>query len=678
MTQLDFSQPPFDVLTPTERQSLKKHTQVRYLGKNDSLTDKELDYFYVVLKGRIQQKLNDDYVGDFTANEYSNDWFDARRQFNTYSSEHNHNTASANTTISEPTNDNNTNKNAPKSSSYCYQALEDTLLLQVEAAAIDRLSAQNHLVRQLLSGELSERMQALNMRKNRQKTSHQIQATSQKNNPTQNSTTHANHNSNQAEAQQLMLQPVTSITLLPVKIINEAASLFEAAQIMTNTGLKHVLIQRTPSPERHPTRAYDSNFGILTDTDICRAISESAEPKSTPCHTYANFKLRTISEHDDVSDALLTMIRYQVHRLPVVNATGEIIGILGQSNLLAYISHHSQLISVQIQQAQDIQTLASAVDQIGQYIRAQQHDGIKVGVISRMVQTLNAQVFTKLWQLIVPDMVFENTCVIVMGSEGRGEQIMRTDQDNALIIRNGFNHPELPEYAEQFNQHLADMGYPLCDGNIMMSNPLWRLPLNRFKTQISQWFKAKEPNHSIWLAALLDAAYVCGDERLLDSLRQHLAIAYKQADPMFVRGFARAALQFGDVNQWWKSFAPLIGKPAVQDVDLKKAGIFPLVHGIRAMALEQQIFAVTNTKARLQALTRCGVLTSKRAETLNETLEFFIGQRLAVALSSHDKNAHQVDPTTLSALERDLLKECLAVVKSFKNQLRQHYQLEIN
>ena len=177
--------------------------------------------------------------------------------------------------------------------------------------------------------------------------------------------------------------------------------------------------------------------------------------------------------------------------------------------------------------------------------------------------------------------------------------------------------------------------------------------------------------------ALLDSAYVCGDERLLDSLREHLKVAHHNADGMFVRGFARAALQCGDVNQWWQKFAPLIGKPMPQDIDLKKAGIFPLVHGIRALALEKDIVELTSTKARLGALVQAGVFNQKRAETLNEALEFFMSLRLAVALSTDDKFARQVDPNTLSALERDLLKECLNVVKSFKNELRQHYQLEV-
>ena len=184
--------------------------------------------------------------------------------------------------------------------------------------------------------------------------------------------------------------------------------------------------------------------------------------------------------------------------------------------------------------------------------------------------------------------------------------------------------------------------------------------------------------HGIYLSAILDGEYVCGDESLLTQVRQHLELAHQQADPMFVRQFARAALQFGDVNQWWQKFVPLLGgKSASSDIDLKKAGIFPLVHGIRTLALENNVLDVPSTKARLKALVQVDAMTQERADTLLEALEFFMAQRLSVALSTDDKHARQVDPTTLTALERDLLKECLAVVKSFKNQLRQHYQLEI-
>lgn len=652
MTQLDFNQPPFDVLSLAERQSLKKHTQVRYLATDEALPTDELQHFFVVLKGRIKQTLAGEFVASYMGSNHSdqlnsNDWFDSRK-----STESNDTLASAvSTDSSEP---------------YQYRALEDTLLLQIDGAAIDKISAQNHLVRQLLSDKLPERLKALQQRR----ASHG-----------QTATAGASSYNAQQEVQQIMLQPVIEVTLLPVHIIDADSSLHEAARTMTKAGLKHVLLRSNHSAKDAPLDASQSNLnpklGILTDADICRAVSEQQDPATTSCQQYASFNLRTIGANDEIGDALLTMTRYRIHRLPVMDTNGEVMGILGQSDVLAHLGHHSQLISVQIEQAQDFSSLHTAVDSIGRYIRAQHQNGVKIGIVSRMVQTLNAQVFTKLWEIIVPKEVVNNTCVIVMGSEGRGEQIMRTDQDNALIIRDGFTHPELAQFADTFNHQLAALGYPLCDGNIMMTNPMWRQPLTDFKKQISLWFKNTDPMHSIWISSILDGEYVCGDESLLLQVREHLKVAHRRSDPMFVRQFARAALQFGEVNQWWQKFAPLLGKQSSHDIDLKKAGIFPLVHGIRTLALEHDILQTPSTKDRLKALVEVGMLTQERGDTLNEALEFFMAQRLTVALSTEDKHARQVDPTTLSALERDVLKECLAVVKSFKAQLRSHYQLEV-
>ncbi len=637
MTQLDFAQPPFDVLNTSERQSLKKNTQVRYLAVDDTLSTDDLQYFYVVLKGQVEQTLNGELVTAYLGSNHSdhlnsNDWFDGRRMPELRGND------------------------ADKPKSYHYRAKEDSLLLQVNGNAIDKISAQNHLVRQLLSDKLPERLKALKQRRGSQGLG-------------------AASYTEQQEVQQIMLQPVTDVTLLPVHIIDADNSLYQAAHVMTQARLKHVLVR--PTNHLSNPSSNDRELGILTDTDICRAVSQQQDMALTPCERFASFNLRTIDDDHEIGDALLTMTRYRIHRLPVINTSGQVAGVLGQSDVLAYLGHHSQLISIQIEQAKDIESIATAVELIGRYIRAQQQNGVKIGIVSRMVQTLNAQVFTKLWQIIVPIEVMQNTCVIVMGSEGRGEQIMRTDQDNALIIRDGFTHPDLAQFADTFNQHLAELGYPLCDGNIMMNNPMWRKPLKEFNAQLSLWFRNTDPLHSIYLSAILDGEYVCGDESLLTQVREHLKIAHRQSDPMFIRQFARAALQFGDGNQWWQKFVPLLGKPSTNTIDLKKLGIFPLVHGIRALALEQDILHLPSTKNRLKALAQARILTQERADTLHEALEFFMAQRLDVALSTDDKYARHIDPMSLSALERDVLKECLSVVKSFKNQLRHHYQLEI-
>ena len=639
MTRLDFSQPPFDVLSASERASVTHRSKVLYLDKGQSLSPEQCQQFYVVLKGHIEQRLinsasteneAEEFVADYSATDTRNDWFDARKPVSIYSLR-------------------------PDSThlSYRYTATDQSLLLQVEAEAIDRLSTQNHLVRHLLSGDISERVQALE------------QSASKSKQPSASSS--------QVQTQQLILQPISQLPLLPVHQISADDSLLTASQVMTQAGLKHLLVHKEDDEE---------TLGIITDADICRAVSQQTDMANTSCQHFAKFELHTITSDQDLSDALLKMIRYRVHRLPVIGENGQVIGVLGQSDLLAYLSNNSQLISTQIEHAQNIEDLHLTVEHIGEFIRSQHANGIKIGVISRMVQTLNAHVFTKLWQLIVPSDVFNNTCVIVMGSEGRGEQIMRTDQDNALILSDGFEHAELANYADRFNQTLARMGYPLCDGNIMMTNPMWRCSISQFKQQVSDWFLGKStddsslPNCGIWLSAVLDADYVCGDKALLHELKAHFATARADADPMFIRSFAQPALQFGDVNQWWQKFAPFIGKNQ-SDIDLKKAGIFPIVHGVRALAVEQDVYDVTSTKARLKTLVKHQVINRKRADELIETLEFFMGQRLNVALTTHDKFARQVDPSQLSALERDVLKDCLNVVKSFKGELQRRYHLEV-
>ena len=647
MPHLDFTQPPFDVLSLAERQSIRKNTKIRYLARDEILPAADLQYLYVVIKGQIEQSLGGEFVASYLGSNHSdepnnNDWFDSRRLPESLIK---NGVPESEDTPIQP---------------YQFRASEETLLLQVDGATVDKISAQNHLVRQMLSDKLPERLKALRQRRS-------------------NKALNPAGYTHQQEVQQIMLQPVIDVHLLPVHIVDANNSLYEAARIMTEAGLKHVLVRPLNYVENiRDTEQPKLLLGILTDTDICRAVSDRQDPAITLCQRYTNFNLRTIKATDEIGDALLTMTRYRIHRLPVIDSSGDVVGVLGQSDMLAHIGHHSQLISIQIEQATDLPSLDTAVELIGRYIRAQHQNGVKIGNISRMVQTLNAQVFTKLWQLIVPDEVISNTCLIVMGSEGRGEQIMRTDQDNALIIRDGYTHPDLAQFADTFNNHLATLGYPLCDGNIMMVNPMWRQPLKQFTAQIGLWFRNTDPMHGIYLSAIMDGEYVCGDETLLTQVRQHLRMAHRQADPMFVRQFARAALQFGDVNQWWQKFVPLIGGKSISaDIDLKKAGIFPLVHGIRTLALENDVLDVPSSKDRLKALVQSHALTQERADTLLEALEFFMAQRLSVALSTDDKQARQVDPTTLTALERDLLKECLAVVKSFKNQLRQHYQLEI-
>jgi CBS domain-containing protein len=143
MPHLDFNQPPFDVLSAAERQSIKKNTQVRYLAKDETLSADDLQYFYVVLKGHIEQLLDNDFIASYLGSNHtehinSSDWFDSRR--------------SPKSLIEDRAQEDRLQENInidSSTTSYQFRAVEDTLLLQVNGATIDKIGAQNHFVRQL-------------------------------------------------------------------------------------------------------------------------------------------------------------------------------------------------------------------------------------------------------------------------------------------------------------------------------------------------------------------------------------------------------------------------------------------------------------------------------------------------------------------------------------------------
>ena len=117
-----------------------------------------------------------------------------------------------------------------------------------------------------------------------------------------------------------------------------------------------------------------------------------------------------------------------------------------------------------------------------------------------------AGLLARLWELLAPPELRANSCLIVMGSEGRGEQIIKTDQDNALLLRDGFAFGRARGRDRGFTAALIEFGYPPCPGGIMLSRPLWRQPLGGFRETLRDWIHGGDPEGPMNLAIFLDAA----------------------------------------------------------------------------------------------------------------------------------------------------------------------------
>lgn len=430
-------------------------------------------------------------------------------------------------------------------------------------------------------------------------------------------------------------------------------------------------------------RANPPTLGIFTANGLQRAILDGTPLDQLAVRGLANFSIIKVRPSDQLGDALAVMIKHKVHRV-VVSEGEQITGVLEALDLFSFLSNHSYLINVQILDAQDIPSLKAAAGQITRLISLLHRSGTKVNLIARLVQELNAKLFERAWQLIAPAELVANSCLFVMGSEGRGEQLLKTDQDNALVLRDGIVcSVDVAEVCRKFSDALADFGYPPCPGNIMVSNPEWRKSVTDFSQTARLWSMTASADSLMALAIFLDAHAVCGDRALLEQVRSAVFEMAADNDAMLAR-FATAVNAFGGAaggggtGSWWSQL-PFLGNPGAETLDIKKAGTFPLVHGLRSMALAHGIRS-TSSQDRALALVAAGKLPEKLAGDLIDSLHFFMGLKLKIGLqklaTGHVAN-DAIHMETLSSLDRDLLKDTLVVVRQFKTLLSQRFHLEL-
>ena len=517
-----------------------------------------------------------------------------------------------------------------------FVATEEVLIYELAKAAVNELISRNATFGSLLFSDLSHKLGALAQR----------------------------HGEREMHA--LTTAPVAEAFLRPAHVVSGATDIVSVARLMQAQHTSSVLV-------RDGTR-----LGIFTNTGLQRAVLDGRPLATLEVRELASFQLVSIAPDAPLFDALALMIQHQVHRLVV--ADGERIdGLLEQLDLLSFLSNHSYLITVQIVQARDLDALRAQAEKITRFVTLLYRGGTRVFQIGALVQALNAKLFERTWQLVAPPGLVADSCLFVMGSEGRGEQLLKTDQDNGLVLRDGAStsDEEVADACQRFSAALRDFGYPDCPGGIMVSNPAWRRSASDFAALVRQWLLRPDPHGLMALAIFIDARAVAGDPSLLAGVRTEVGQLVAADDALLGR-FASAIDAFPEEAAGWWNRLRALGEHDKPLLDLKKLAIFPVVHGVRSLALREHVEA-TGTTARLDALVAAGRLPAALATDLADGLQFLIGLKLKAGLAELDAGAAVsggVRADRLSSLERDLLKDAFAVVRRFKALVRNQFHLE--
>ena len=344
------------------------------------------------------------------------------------------------------------------------------------------------------------------------------------------------------------------------------------------------------------------------------------------------------------------------------------------TDVLSQFSTHSHVIGLRVERAQTVDELREASFGLTDLIKGLISTGVKTRFVMELLAALNSRILSKLFDLIVPKEVHPHVCLIVMGSEGRGEQIMKTDQDNGLIYRDGLEWPQMHEVMRKYSETLISFGFPPCPGNIMVSNPEWVNSTKQWAQKLTRWSQSYEGEASMNLAIASDGKPVAGNVALFKVAR-NIFFRRIQDNEIFFSHFAKAALRFDTPLTFFGRLKNSVG------LDIKKAGIFPIVHGVRTIALENKI-SDTNTFRRLEILVERGLMHKELADNLAEALSYFVQVRLQQQIGRYtgdptelDEIPNEVNIKLLTALERQLMRDSLSVVKDFKKYLVHRYHL---
>jgi CBS domain-containing protein len=409
-------------------------------------------------------------------------------------------------------------------------------------------------------------------------------------------------------------------------------------------------------------------LGIATRTDLLEAIALGHQALDDPVGQIASRPVIGCDVSDPLFHALVIMTRSGIERMAVFDE-GSLQGTLGLAELLSHYSAHSHVIGLRAARAVSREELAGAAAQVNQLVRTLHATGGRMQYLAELVSAVNQRLMSRLFEFCFEESVREKTCLLVLGSEGRGEQLLKTDQDNALILDDAVDDASVQAGSQAFTDGLIKMGYPPCPGNVMVSNPEWRNSVSDWLQRIKGLVESTSPQAQMTTAILLDARVVAGNAQLFVPVRDALLKLGKNS--LWMHHFVTPAVEF---QTPLLMFSGLRGRSS--GVDLKKGGIFPVVHGVRTLAVENGLH-VTSTFDRIDELVDCGGLSERLGTDLRQAYSIMLRVRLGQQLEAVREGevpGNTVRMSKLRRLDRDLLRDALRVVRDFQNFLSAHFR----
>lgn len=409
-------------------------------------------------------------------------------------------------------------------------------------------------------------------------------------------------------------------------------------------------------------------LGFLSESDIRSRILESRENLDEPVHTFMSAPLIAVNTNTDIFTVMGKLYQHNVRHILLRNEKGLIDRVITAGDLQHYF-HASYLFFIRkIEEARSISDLTGYYQRLMLLVRGMIEIDAGSEIVLKLIADISDPIFTRVIELAVdklgkPPVDF---AFILLGSAGRSEQTLATDQDNAIIYDDceGQAAEEAATYFKKLGEKAAadlnSIGFKYCKGEIMASNPKWCQPFEQWKKYFTEWVTTAEPKDLLDIKIFFDFRQVYGGDALTDKLQEHITRITSGYNPFFVY-FAENIIGYQVPDEAVKLKSPF---------DIKKV-MLPLVDAMRLYGLKKKVND-TNTLVRLRMVFKQDALSDTLYNNAQQAYTFLMQKRLqhqTEQISRGMEADNLIRPAELTDIETAMLKKAVSIIQDLQAKL---------
>ena len=478
----------------------------------------------------------------------------------------------------------------------------------------------------------------------------------------------ANNISPSIDALPFLNQPVSSIYSQNLVFCDESSSVLDAAALMSRRRCSSIFVRQT-----------DGEYtGVVTDNDFRNKVIAKGYDINKPISEIMSSPLKSISDQALIFEALMAMMQNNVKHLAVTDSNDSVVGVVTNQDLLSAQGQSPFFLLREISTANSLEAVVAKQQQLPKIIQHLINSGAKAKHLNRFITTVSDAVLEKLINFALEELgpppvkfVF-----MILGSEGRMEQTLKTDQDNAIVFEDvpKSQVKSVQKYFLSFGEKICtwldQAGYAFCEGEIMAKNPKWCQPLAKWKAYFSAWIHTAEAEALLQSSIFFDFRGAYGSLKIIEQLRNFL---YESLVgwPGFFRHLAENALYFKPPIGFFRNFV-VESKGEHRDAFDIKHAMMPIVDYARIYSLHNKIDE-TNTLERLHQLNIKNVLSWDSYNEIEQAYSFLMQLRfvrqISAVIDEKAKPDNYINPNKLSGIEQKMLKEIFKKIESFQSKL---------